>query len=141
MKNKSNKLFSKKKVINRNINNEIFSMNFSNTKSKSNFQDVEIGNKIAVNDDKKNNMNNESKNIVNKVRLNRACIYFWFCFVRHRKTQDNFLITEGMDLISKRLDIFNIFEKIYQEEQRKETVINKVIPMSDECKAGLNRFL
>ena len=46
-----------------------------------------------------------------------------------------------MDLISKRLDIFNIFEKIYQEEQRKETVINKVIPMSDECKAGLNRFL
>ena len=141
MKNKSNKLFSKKKVINRNINNEIFSMNFSNTKSKSNFQDVEIGNKIAVNDDKKNNMNNESKNIVNKVRLNRACIYFWFCFVRHRKTQDNFLITEGMDLISKRLDIFNIFEKMYQEEQRKETVINKVIPMSDECKAGLNRFL
>ena len=141
MKNKSNKLFSKKKVINRNINNEIFSMNFSNTKSKSNFQDVEIGNNIAVNDDKKNNMNNESKNIVNKVRLNRACIYFWFCFVRNRKIQDNFLITEGMDLISKRLDIFNIFEKIYQEEQRKETVINKVIPMSDECKAGLNRFL
>ena len=141
MKNKSNKLFSKKKVINRNNNNEIFSMNFSNTKSKSNFQDVEIGNKIAVNDDKKNNMNNESKNIVNKVRLNRACIYFWFCFARHRKIQDNFLIKEGMNLISRRLDIFNIFEKIYQEEQRKETVINKVIPMSDECKAGLNRFL
>ena len=141
MKNKSNKLFSKKKVINRNNNNEIFSMNFSNTKSKSNFQDVEIGNKIAVNDDKKNNMNNESKNIVNKVRLNRACIYFWFCFARHRKIQDNFLITEGMDLISKRLDIFNIFEKIYQDEQRKETVFNKVIPMSDECKAGLNIFI
>ena len=141
MKNKSNKLFSKKKVINRNINNEIFSMNFSNTKSKSNFQDVEIGNKISVNDDKKNNMNNESKNIVNKVRLNRACIYFWFCFARHRKIQDNFLIKEGMNLISRRLDIFNIFEKIYQDEQRKETVINKVIPMSDECKAGLNRFL
>ena len=141
MKNKSNKLFSKKKVINRNNNNEIFSMNFSNTKSKSNFEDVEIGNKIAVNDDKKNNMNNESKNIVNKVRLNRACIYFWFCFARHRKIQDNFLIKEGMNLISRRLDIFNIFEKIYQEEQRKETVINKVIPMSDECKAGLNRFL
>ena len=141
MKNKSNKLFSKKKVINRNINNEIFSMNFSNTKSKSNFQDVEIGNKIAVNDDKKNNMNNESKNIVNKVRLNRACIYFWFCFARHRKIQDNFLIKEGMDLISRRLDIFNIFEKIYQDEQRKETVFNKVIPMSDECKAGLNIFI
>ena len=141
MKNKSNKLFSKKKVINRNNNNEIFSMNFSNTKSKSNFQDVEIGNKIAVNDDKKNNMNNESKNIVNKVRLNRACIYFWFCFARHRKIQDNFLITEGMNLISRRLDIFNIFEKIYQDEQRKETVFNKVIPMSDECKAGLNIFI
>ena len=141
MKNKSNKLFSKKKLVNRNINNEIFSMNFSNTKSKSNFQDVEIGNKIAVNDDKKNNMNNESKNIVNKVRLNRACIYFWFCFARHRKIQDNFLIKEGMNLISRRLDIFNLFEKIYQQEQRKETVINKVIPMSDECKAGLNRFL
>ena len=141
MKNKSNKLFSKKKVINRNINNEIFSMNFSNTKSKSNFQDVEIGNKIAVNNDKKNNMNNESKNIVNKVRLNRACIYFCFCFARHRKIQDNFLIKEGMNLISRRLDIFNIFEKIYQDEQRKETVFNKVIPMSDECKAGLNIFI
>ena len=46
-----------------------------------------------------------------------------------------------MNLISRRLDIFNIFEKIYQDEQRKETVFNKVIPMSDECKAGLNIFI
>ena len=42
-----------------------------------------------------------------------------------------------MDLISRRLDIFNIFEKIYKAEQRNEPLINKTFSMSDECRTGV----
>ena len=82
-------------------------------------------------------MTTENRNIVKKVRLNRCCIYFWFCFVRRGKNNDNILINEGMDIISKRLDIFNIFEKMYKDEQKNEPLLNKIFSMSDECKTGL----
>ena len=42
-----------------------------------------------------------------------------------------------MDFISKRLDIFNLFEKVYKLELRNEKINNKVLPMSDECKTRL----
>ena len=42
-----------------------------------------------------------------------------------------------MDLISRRLDIFNLFEKMYKAEQRNEPLLNKVFSMSSECKRGL----
>ena len=79
----------------------------------------------------------ENNNYLKKVRLNRACVYLWFCFVRRRKILDNILIDEGMDFISKRLDIFNLFDKVYKLELRNEKINNKVLPMSDECKTRL----
>ena len=42
-----------------------------------------------------------------------------------------------MDLISRRLDIFNLFEKMYKDEQRNEPLLNKTFCMSDECKRGI----
>ena len=74
---------------------------------------------------------------MNKVRLNRACVYLLFCYARRRKIINNVLIDEGMDFISKRLDIFNLFEKIYKVELRNEKLNNKIISMSDECKIRL----
>ncbi len=50
---------------------------------------------------------------------------------------ENVMLNEGMALISKRLDIFNIFEKIYKAEQRNEPLTNKVFPMTNECKTAL----
>ena len=42
-----------------------------------------------------------------------------------------------MDIISRRLDIFNIFEKMYKAEQRNEPLLNKTFSMSSECKRCL----
>ena len=137
------------------INNEKNNINLLN--SKSNFQGVEQEifkrKKSGISQsDKLENITNinyynntpnhiedhqENNNYLKKVRLNRACVYLWFCFVRRRKILDNILIDEGMDFISKRLDIFNLFDKVYKLELRNEKINNKVLPMSDECKTRL----
>ena len=78
---------------------------------------------------------------MDKVKLNRGCLYFWFCFVRRRNILPNALLNEGMDLISKRLDMFNLFKQIYLVEQRKEVLLNKTIPMSQECNNRIKLIL
>ena len=52
-----------------------------------------------------NEFNNNKRRIIDKVRLNRCCVYFFFCFARRRKILTNVLINGGMDLISCKLDI------------------------------------
>ena len=42
-----------------------------------------------------------------------------------------------MDLISQRLDVFNIFEKMYKYEQKNEPLVNRIIPMSYECRCNI----
>ena len=113
-------------------------MNISGPKSKTYLQEFELDKK-TINDISRNeeSKSNDEKNNISKVRLNRACIYLWFCFVRRRKIVENVLLDEGMDLISRRLDIFNIFEKIYKAEQRNEPLINRTFSMSDECRTGV----
>ena len=126
-------------------------------KSKSNFQDIDIYPKQNNEDEKVNNhnilggigglgghhyeWNLIGKTNVDKVKLNRGCIYFWFCFVRRRNILPNALLNEGMDLISKRLDVFNLFKQIYLVEQRKEVLLNKTIPMSQECNNRIKLIL
>ena len=113
-------------------------MNLSSSKSKAYIpDDVDLDNKKTVFENSKVDSSYNEKNLVKKVRMNRACIYLWFCFVRRRRITENVLLNEGMDLISKRLDIFNIFEKIYKAEQRNEPLTNKVFSMSNECKTEL----
>ena len=114
---------------------------FGRNKS-ANFQDKRRENSANINKSNNNIQNHrkgrqEHDNYLIKVRLNRACVYFWFCFARGRKIMDNILLDEGMDFISKRLDIFNLFEKIYKVELINEKLNNKIISMSDECKAKL----
>ena len=110
---------------------------FTSSKTNKAFnQEIEFGNNKSPRKGTRQ-MATENRNIVKKVRLNRFCIYFWFCFVRRGKNTDNILINEGMDIISKRLDIFNIFEKMYKDEQKNEPLLNKIFSMSDECKTGL----
>ena len=50
----------------------------------------------------------------------------------------NYLLDEGMRIISEKIDIFNIFDKMYKDEEITEKiVINKTIEMSDKCKLQL----
>ena len=130
-------LTQKKSTHNYNLNN-LNNMNLSSSKSKAYIpDDADLDNKKTVFENSKVDSSYNEKSLVKKVRMNRACIYLWFCFVRRRRITENVLLNEGMDLISKRLDIFNIFEKIYKAEQRNEPLMNKVFSMSNECKTAL----
>ena len=118
----------------------------SSAKSKTNFQEIDIynGNPVIANssnDMEQYNKEWKHKSKIKKVKLNRACIYFWFCFVRRRNILPNALLNEGMDLISSRLDVFNIFKKIYLAEQRKEVLANNIIPMSPDCNNRINLIM
>ena len=131
-KNKS--FYNDKRNISR---NDFTNSNLTNSKSKAYNPEFEFDYKKMYNK-RENTENNSKNNIISKVRLNRAGIYFWFCFVRRGKNKDNVLLDEGMDLISKRLDVFNLFDKMNKAEQRNEPLLNKTFSMTDECKRGLN---
>ena len=51
---------------------------------------------------------------------------------------ENVLLDEGMNIISENIDIFNIFEKMYKNEEIMEKLVsNNTIEMSDKCKIKL----
>ena len=133
---KGNKLVTSKKFIYDMNPKEFNSSNIPSSKSKSYIPEIEREKRTSNDISRKGSSYNERKYIT-KVRMNRACIYLWFCFVRRRKIMENYLLNEGMDIISRRLDIFNMFEKIYKAEQRNEPITNRSFSMSDECKKGL----
>jgi len=94
-------------------------------------------NNIAIKDKK-----NKSPKIIDKIKMNRACIYCCFLCVRRRKNMENILLDEGIDIICERLDVINIFHKIYKIESMeyiKKNVGDNFIysPMSNGCKTKL----
>ena len=105
---------------------------------KNNAEKKEYFYKKNTNNQEDNNENTK-ENIINKIKINRVCIYLCFCFTRKKKMVQNFLLDEGMNIISEKLDIFNIFKKMYKYEESVEKEMNsKIIEMSNECKLKLN---
>ena len=97
-------------------------------------------NTININNQEERKENN--KRIVKKIRMNRACIYLCFCFTRRINSIQNSLLDEGMNIITEKLDIFNLFEKLYLEEKMQERLIkDEIIEMSDECKIKIKDIL
>ena len=73
--------------------------------------------------------------------MTRACIYLCFCCARKRTTIQNVLLNEGINIISNKLDIFNIFDKLYRDEKIQEKLMKlEVINMSDNCKERLSNI-
>ena len=53
--------------------------------------------------------------------------------VRRRKITQNVLLDEGMNIISNKLDIFNIFDALNRDEKLNDKLLkNEDIEMSDE---------
>ena len=86
---------------------------------------------------KKKDFVNEMENnrIINKIKLNNYLIHLCFCFIRKRKNVYNTLLDESMNIISEKLDIFNLFRNMCLQDN-----INKNIgfeyerlKLSDEC--------
>jgi hypothetical protein len=96
-------------------------------------------NTIIINNVENDEENEQQKrNIISKIKITRAYIYLCFCCIRRTKKMYNYLLDEGMRIISEKIDIFNIFNKIYKDEEIIEKeVIKKTMEMSDECKLKL----
>ena len=126
-----------------NSNINLQSIKFFESIRKTNTKEGENPEELNKNNIKTYTLNNHKENdtnkrIVNKIRLNRACVYLCFCFTRKRKSIQNILLNEGMNIITKRLDIFNLFHKLYGHEKKQEKVLGKnIIEMSAKGKAQL----
>ena len=68
--------------------------------------------------------------------MNSCCYYF----LSKKKNMDVNLLDEGMKVITERLDIMNMFVKLYQDEKVQEKILSNFegIRMSDDCIYNIN---
>ena len=113
-----------------NIYNDQNDVNIFNIKSEDKIVNKEI------------EKNGESRQIIERIKLNCCCIYFWFCFARKKKNIQNILLDEGMDIIVENLDIMNIFKKIYNMNMIENSLKSNGNSwnMSDNCKIRLQEL-
>ena len=80
------------------------------------------------------------KRLIKKIDTNIFCTYFCFCCVRKRQNFGNVLLDEAMDIITDKLDIYNMFRNFYfiDDIKAKWNYEYKDIEMSEECKNRLN---
>ena len=81
----------------------------------------------------------DQRRVINKINTNLFCTYFCFCFVRKRQNFGNALLDEAMDIITDKLDIYNMFRNFYFIDEMKynSNYEYKDIDMSSECKNRL----
>ena len=85
----------------------------------------------------------QNRRIIDRIKMNFCCVYFWFCFSRKKKNIQNVLLDEGMRVIVEKLDIINIFKKIYSTEFIEKTLKIKgnMLEMSDTCKQKIKLYI
>ena len=66
-----------------------------------------------------------------KIKINKCCLYFCFLCVRKRKNMENILLDEGMKIIIEKLDIINIFKNLCKDDI--DLSEEKIIKMSGSC--------
>ena len=130
---------------NKNLNEEELKvqnpgLNIFNIESKENLADITSNKKIENKEtEEKNSNKGENSRIIDRIKMNFCCIYFWYCFARKKRNIQNILLDEGMEIIIENLDIMNIFKKIYAistiEEFLKST--ENIINMSNRCKTRI----
>ena len=118
-------------------------MNFS-SKNVNKMNEIErqtiISNNMMVpkeNLEERQNTENAKKNqILDEIKINKFFIVFAFCCIRKRKNVNNYVLEEGLGLIAKRLDILNIFKRLYYDEKIQKNYINETeeLAMTDICK-------
>ena len=93
-----------------------------------------------TNKETERNKEKENRRIIDRIKMNCCCIYFWFCFARKKKNIQNILLNEGMDIIVENLDIMNIFKKIYSVNMIEESMKKSedILEMSETCKIKLH---
>ena len=88
----------------------------------------------------KKTVETRNSEIFEEIKINKFFIVFAFCCIRKRKNINNYVLDEGLKLIGKRLDVFNIFKRLYYDEkvQRSYMIGEEEFAMSEECKEKLS---
>ena len=75
--------------------------------------------------------NNERKSIFKDIKMNICC----YCFLSKKRSIDVNLLVEGMKLITEKLDVMNIFIRLFLDEKIQEKLKNDFegIRMSNKC--------
>ena len=146
---KKKKIKSKRTINSTNIGKEEDNnqnMNFHINDNKKVFeqdrQTIMSNNMLSSNDNLKGQLrteNDKKREILNEVKINKFFIVFAFCCIRKRKNVNNFALEEGLSLIGQRLDIINIFKRLYYDEKIQKSYINETeeFSMSQTCKEKL----
>ena len=130
-KNLSSTRIFKKSIFNQNKSYK------ENNDSDINFEDIKIYNNQEIPFEDKTN---DKRKIIKKIETNLFCTYFCFCFVRKRENFGNALLDEAMNIITDKLDIYNMFHNFYFVDnlKKKWNYEYKDFEMSNECKSKLS---
>ncbi len=119
----------------------------ANTNNENKINDLEkntiLSNNLMMSSDnirdKKREEIGMTSDIIDEIKINRFFIVFAFCCIRKRKNVNNFVLDEGLNIIRKRLDVLNIFKRLYFDEKSQESLLKEKeeISMSDDCKEKL----
>ena len=93
--------------------------------NNNNTNDYNINN-LNITDVKERNTETEKDNkndkIIEKIKFNVLYTYFCFLCLRRKKNLQNDLLDKGMKLVYQKLDIFNIFKKLYILDSKSEEI-------------------
>ena len=130
-KNTSSNYSVGNKVRKNETNRPIVNENFNESNDVKN-ENVEIYQRNT------NTIRNNKEAIIKKIKMNVCC----YCFLSKKKSIDVNLIDEGMKVITEKLDIMNLFVKLYGEEKIQEKLLNDLegIQMSKDCKYNLKNI-
>ena len=144
---KSKRTFASSNNANDEIHYNTQNMNFNKNENKKvnevEKQTIMSNNLMASNDnlkELKKSGENKKGEILDEIKINKFFIVFAFCCIRKRKNVNNYVLEEGLRLIGKRLDIINIFKRLYYDEKAQKFYMkdSEEIAMSAKCKEKLS---
>ena len=79
--------------------------------------------------------------IIDRIKINKFSIFLCLPCIRKKKNINNYLLDEALKIIMEKLDILNIFRKLYRDEKiQGQFKVDNIIDMSDECKQKINEY-
>ena len=106
---------------------------------KEDISNIKTMNELDMNLNKEKEIKIEKKEIIDNIKINK--FYFLLCHIclRKRKNINNYLLDEGIKIILKKLDILNIFTKMFLDEKIPDKN-DYYIEMTEECKQKINEY-
>ena len=110
---------------------------------KNSNKDINKNSVESPDNEKSNNKNDETNYIIENIYLKDLLISMCCCCERRKENMYKILIDESMNVITEKLDIYNIFRKICSIEYSNGDLNNNfnTIKMSDENSKNLSEII